>query len=116
MAFFGGGGRGPSFGEGSGCGGTGGGVAFLTGGAGEVNGEIYNHSELRTKLKNHQFRTGNDCEVIAHLAFSHQRIQKFVVLMDLVLSQNLQVWICVRFNIYSKITYQRPILTNLSSM
>ncbi|TXG60675.1 hypothetical protein EZV62_015248 [Acer yangbiense] len=32
-----------------------------------VNGEIYNHKELREKLKNHQFRTGSDCEVIAHL-------------------------------------------------
>ncbi|CAN1121742.1 Asparagine synthetase [glutamine-hydrolyzing] 3 [Linum perenne] len=32
-----------------------------------VNGEIYNHKELREKLKSHQFRTGSDCEVIAHL-------------------------------------------------
>ncbi|XP_059310043.1 asparagine synthetase [glutamine-hydrolyzing] 2-like [Lycium ferocissimum] len=32
-----------------------------------VNGEIYNHMELREKLKSHQFRTGSDCEVIAHL-------------------------------------------------
>eukprot|EP00262_Sarcandra_glabra_P014257 TRINITY_DN412_c0_g1_i2.p1 TRINITY_DN412_c0_g1~~TRINITY_DN412_c0_g1_i2.p1 ORF type:complete len:589 (-),score=106.86 TRINITY_DN412_c0_g1_i2:228-1994(-) len=32
-----------------------------------VNGEIYNHEELRRKLKSHQFRTGSDCEVIAHL-------------------------------------------------
>ncbi|KAK2980258.1 hypothetical protein RJ640_008926 [Escallonia rubra] len=32
-----------------------------------VNGEIYNHRALREKLKSHQFRTGSDCEVIAHL-------------------------------------------------
>lgn len=32
-----------------------------------VNGEIYNHKELREKLKTHDFRTGSDCEVIAHL-------------------------------------------------
>ncbi|CAA0384804.1 unnamed protein product [Arabidopsis thaliana] len=32
-----------------------------------VNGEIYNHEELRKRLKNHKFRTGSDCEVIAHL-------------------------------------------------
>ncbi|WRX10924.1 Asparagine synthase - like 1 [Theobroma cacao] len=32
-----------------------------------VNGEIYNHRQLREKLKSHQFRTGSDCEVIAHL-------------------------------------------------
>ncbi|KAK8596209.1 hypothetical protein V6N13_000856 [Hibiscus sabdariffa] len=32
-----------------------------------VNGEIYNHEELRKKLVNHKFRTGSDCDVIAHL-------------------------------------------------
>ncbi|XP_019097199.1 PREDICTED: asparagine synthetase [glutamine-hydrolyzing] 3-like isoform X2 [Camelina sativa] len=33
-----------------------------------VNGEIYNHKALReTFLKSHQFHTGSDCEVIAHL-------------------------------------------------
>ncbi|XXG44494.1 hypothetical protein AAC387_Pa01g4283 [Persea americana] len=32
-----------------------------------VNGEIYNHEELRKQLPNHQFRTGSDCDVIAHL-------------------------------------------------
>ncbi|KAK8264044.1 hypothetical protein V6Z12_D12G081900 [Gossypium hirsutum] len=32
-----------------------------------VNGEIYNHKQLREKLNSHQFRTGSDCEVIAHL-------------------------------------------------
>ncbi|RYR78153.1 hypothetical protein Ahy_A01g002889 isoform B [Arachis hypogaea] len=33
-----------------------------------VNGEIYNHKELRQKLSSHQFRTGSYCEVIAHLS------------------------------------------------
>jgi len=33
-----------------------------------VNGEIYNHKELRTKLKDQTpFRTASDCEVIVHL-------------------------------------------------
>ncbi|KAF9596429.1 hypothetical protein IFM89_011258 [Coptis chinensis] len=32
-----------------------------------VNGEIYNHEELRKSLPNHKFRTGSDCDVIAHL-------------------------------------------------
>ncbi|MBA0615314.1 hypothetical protein Godav_015468, partial [Gossypium davidsonii] len=32
-----------------------------------VNGEIYNHEELRKKLAHHKFRTGSDCDVIAHL-------------------------------------------------
>ncbi|KAE8680422.1 hypothetical protein F3Y22_tig00111388pilonHSYRG00011 [Hibiscus syriacus] len=33
----------------------------------QVNGEIYNHEELRKKLVNHTFRTGSDCDVIAQL-------------------------------------------------
>ncbi|PIA32324.1 hypothetical protein AQUCO_04500137v1 [Aquilegia coerulea] len=32
-----------------------------------VNGEIYNHEALRNRLPNHKFRTGSDCDVIAHL-------------------------------------------------
>ncbi|KAM7256699.1 hypothetical protein ACFE04_012440 [Oxalis oulophora] len=32
-----------------------------------VNGEIYNHEHLKKNLPNHKFRTGSDCEVIAHL-------------------------------------------------
>lgn len=33
----------------------------------QVNGEIYNHEELRKRLPDHKFRTGSDCDVIAHL-------------------------------------------------
>ena len=33
----------------------------------QVNGEIYNHEELRRSLPNHKFKTGSDCDVIAHL-------------------------------------------------
>ncbi|KAK9055321.1 hypothetical protein SSX86_026403 [Deinandra increscens subsp. villosa] len=32
-----------------------------------VNGEIYNHEDLRRRLARHKFKTGSDCEVIAHL-------------------------------------------------
>lgn len=32
-----------------------------------MNGEIYNHEELRKSLPNHKFKTGSDCDVIAHL-------------------------------------------------
>ncbi|KAF1894832.1 hypothetical protein Lal_00028276 [Lupinus albus] len=36
-----------------------------------VNGEIYNHEELRQQLPHHKFRTGSDCDVIAHLYEEH---------------------------------------------
>ncbi|BBH05710.1 asparagine synthetase 2, partial [Prunus dulcis] len=45
-----------------------------------VNGEIYNHKQLREKLKSHQFRTGSDCEVIAHLYEEHG--EEFVDMLD----------------------------------
>ncbi|KAF8411472.1 hypothetical protein HHK36_004023 [Tetracentron sinense] len=45
-----------------------------------VNGEIYNHEELREKLKSHHFRTGSDCEVIAHLYEEYG--ENFVDMLD----------------------------------
>ncbi|CAH2073284.1 unnamed protein product, partial [Thlaspi arvense] len=45
-----------------------------------VNGEIYNHKALRENLKSHQFRTGSDCEVIAHLYEEHG--EEFVDMLD----------------------------------
>ncbi|XP_061336602.1 asparagine synthetase [glutamine-hydrolyzing] 3 isoform X3 [Gastrolobium bilobum] len=44
-----------------------------------VNGEIYNHKQLRQQLKSHQFRTGSDCEVIAHLV---KHGEDFVDMLD----------------------------------
>ncbi|KAL6653370.1 hypothetical protein ACP70R_008948 [Stipagrostis hirtigluma subsp. patula] len=50
-----------------------------------VNGEIYNHEELRTtQLAAHIFRTGSDCEVIAHLYEEHG--EDFVDMLDGVFS------------------------------
>ncbi|KAH1262965.1 Asparagine synthetase, root [glutamine-hydrolyzing] [Glycine max] len=45
-----------------------------------VNGEIYNHEELRKQLPNHKFRTGCDCDVIAHLYEEHG--EDFVDMLD----------------------------------
>ncbi|KAJ1437616.1 Rossmann-like alpha/beta/alpha sandwich fold [Sesbania bispinosa] len=45
-----------------------------------VNGEIYNHEELRKQLPNHKFRTGSDCDVIAHLYEEHG--ENFVDMLD----------------------------------
>ncbi|KAJ0547495.1 Asparagine synthetase [glutamine-hydrolyzing] [Helianthus annuus] len=45
-----------------------------------VNGEIYNHMELREKLTGHKFKTGSDCDVIAHLYEEHG--ENFVDMLD----------------------------------
>ncbi|XP_017236466.1 asparagine synthetase [glutamine-hydrolyzing] [Daucus carota subsp. sativus] len=45
-----------------------------------VNGEIYNHEELRRSLPNHKFKTGSDCDVIAHLYEEHG--ENFVDMLD----------------------------------
>ncbi|XP_040374540.1 asparagine synthetase [glutamine-hydrolyzing] 3-like [Rosa chinensis] len=45
-----------------------------------VNVEIYNHKQLKETLKGHQFRTGSDCEVIAHLYEEHG--EEFVDMLD----------------------------------
>ncbi|KAH1197009.1 Asparagine synthetase [glutamine-hydrolyzing] 2 [Glycine max] len=45
-----------------------------------VNGEIYNHEELRKQLPNHTFRTGSDCDVIAHLYEEHG--ENFMDMLD----------------------------------
>ncbi|CAO1946581.1 unnamed protein product [Urochloa humidicola] len=51
-----------------------------------VNGEIYNHLDLRSRLADagHRFRTGSDCEVIAHLYEEHG--EEFVDMLDSVFS------------------------------
>ncbi|KAF1892517.1 hypothetical protein Lal_00010983 [Lupinus albus] len=45
-----------------------------------VNGEIYNHKQLRQNLSSHQFRTGSDCEVITHLYEEHG--EDFIDMLD----------------------------------
>ncbi|CAA6654745.1 unnamed protein product [Spirodela intermedia] len=45
-----------------------------------VNGEIYNHEELRKSLPSHKFRTGSDCDVIAHLYEEHG--ENFIDMLD----------------------------------
>ncbi|KMT01756.1 hypothetical protein BVRB_9g212050 [Beta vulgaris subsp. vulgaris] len=49
-----------------------------------VNGEIYNHEELRKRLSNHKFWTGSDCDVIAHLYEEHG--ENFIDMLDGVFS------------------------------
>ncbi|XP_074295010.1 asparagine synthetase [glutamine-hydrolyzing]-like [Silene latifolia] len=49
-----------------------------------VNGEIYNHEEIRKSLPNHKFGTGSDCEVIAHLYEEHG--ENFIDMLDGVFS------------------------------
>lgn len=44
----------------------------------QVNGEIYNHENLRKLLSNHKFRTGSDCEVIAHLVSFNLSVLGFI--------------------------------------
>ncbi|KAI7757941.1 hypothetical protein M8C21_007677, partial [Ambrosia artemisiifolia] len=45
-----------------------------------VNGEIYNHMDLRKNLTGHKFKTGSDCDVIAHLYEEHG--ENFVDMLD----------------------------------
>nr|CAB3467746.1 unnamed protein product [Digitaria exilis] len=45
-----------------------------------VNGEIYNHEQLKAKLTTHKFQTGSDCEVIAHLYEEYG--EEFVDMLD----------------------------------
>ncbi|XP_044505144.1 asparagine synthetase [glutamine-hydrolyzing] 1 [Mangifera indica] len=45
-----------------------------------VNGEIYNHEQLRNHLKDHKFHTGSDCDVIAHLYEEYG--ENFVDMLD----------------------------------
>ncbi|KAK8455286.1 hypothetical protein SEVIR_4G119033v4 [Setaria viridis] len=45
-----------------------------------VNGEIYNHEELKAKLTTHKFQTVSDCEVIAHLYEEYG--EEFVDMLD----------------------------------
>ncbi|XP_024966673.1 asparagine synthetase [glutamine-hydrolyzing] 1-like isoform X2 [Cynara cardunculus var. scolymus] len=46
----------------------------------KVNGEIYNHEDLRSCLPGHKFKTGSDCEVIAHLYEEYG--ENFVDMLD----------------------------------
>ncbi|CAK9313205.1 unnamed protein product [Citrullus colocynthis] len=45
-----------------------------------VNREIYNHEELRKKLRSHKIRTGSDCDVISHLYEEYG--ENFVDMLD----------------------------------
>ena len=65
----------------------------------QVNGEIYNHVELKAKLTTHQFQTGSDCEVIAHLV-SHISIS-YTLYSDVAFANNLIVFIDASFFIIS---------------
>ena len=48
-----------------------------------VNGEIYNHNELKNKyFEDREFKSGSDCEIIAHL-FNHFVYHKYHTLNDI---------------------------------
>lgn len=54
-----------------------------------MNGEIYNHEELRKQLPNHKFWTGSDCDVIAHLVSSRSNLCHSFMGSSLVTSKNI---------------------------
>lgn len=64
----------------------------------KVNGEIYNHKELREKLKSHQFRTGSDCEVITHLV-SALVLERVLLVLEIILP--VAIYICTMLCLYN---------------
>ncbi|KAJ0978163.1 hypothetical protein J5N97_013637 [Dioscorea zingiberensis] len=79
-----------------------------------VNGEIYNHEELRKGLPGRNFRTGSDCDVIAHLYEEHG--ENFVDMLDGIFSFVLldtrdNSFIVARDAIAKKVEYSRDGIT-----
>ena len=69
-----------------------------------MNGEIYNHEQLRAQLSSHTFRTGSDCEVIAHLV-SHVATRKNVHISKIQFAKlwNTKIYICHKQNTTSDV-------------